>query len=143
MTGRMAIALLSLAGVFISLYLWLYKIGVIGTMICGTGGCETVQTSPESVFLGVEVALIGVLGYALLLLVALVGTAPARADARGPAVALALLSGGAVMFTAYLKYLEFLVIGAVCRWCVASAVIIVLVFGLSLRDLRRVRGTMA
>lgn len=139
----MAIALLSLAGVFISLYLWLYKIGVIGTMICGTGGCETVQTSPESVFLGVEVALIGVLGYALLLLVALVGTAPARADARGPAVALALLSGGAVMFTAYLKYLEFLVIGAVCRWCVASAVIIVLVFGLSLRDLRRVRGTMA
>lgn len=143
MTGRMGIALLSLAGLFISLYLWLYKIGVIGTMMCGTGGCETVQTSPESVFLGVEVALIGVLGYAVLLLVALVGTTPARADARGPALALALLSGGAVAFTAYLKYLEFFVIGAVCRWCVASAVIILLVFLLSLLDLRRVRGAMA
>ncbi len=139
----MGIALLSLAGLFISLYLWLYKIGVIGTMMCGTGGCETVQTSPESVFLGVEVALIGVLGYAVLLLVALVGTTPARADARGPALALALLSGGAVAFTAYLKYLEFFVIGAVCRWCVASAVIILLVFLLSLLDLRRVRGAMA
>ncbi|MCL4864832.1 MAG: vitamin K epoxide reductase family protein [Gemmatimonadales bacterium] len=143
MTGRMGIALLSLAGLFISLYLWLYKIGVIGTMMCGTGGCETVQTSPESVFLGVEVALIGVLGYAVLLLVALVGTTPARADARGPALALARLSGGAVAFTAYLKYLEFFVIGAVCRWCVASAVIILLVFLLSLLDLRRVRGAMA
>ena len=139
----MGIALLSLAGLFISLYLWLYKIGMIGTMMCGTGGCETVQTSPESVFLGVEVALIGVLGYAVLLLVALVGTIPARADARGPALALALLSGGAVAFTAYLKYLEFFVIGAVCRWCVASAVIILLVFVLSLLDLRRLRGAMA
>ena len=80
----MGIALLSLAGLFISLYLWLYKIGVIGTMMCGSGGCETVQTSPESVFLGVEVALIGVLGYAALLLVAVIGTAPTRADAPGP-----------------------------------------------------------
>jgi len=139
----MGIALLCLAGLFISLYLWLYKIGVIGTMMCGTGGCETVQTSPESVFLGVEVALIGVLGYAALLLVAVIGTAPSRADAPGPALLLTLLSGGAVIFTAYLKYLEFFVIGAVCRWCVASAVIILLVFCLSLLDWRRVRGAMA
>jgi len=138
----MMIALLCLAGLFISLYLWLYKIGIIGTMMCGTGGCETVQTSPESVFLGVEVALIGVIGYAVLLLVALVGTAPAQADALGPSVLLAGLSGGAVGFTLYLKYLEFFVIGAVCRWCVASAVIILVVFGLSLLDLRRLRGAM-
>jgi uncharacterized membrane protein len=143
MTHRMGVALLCLVGLFISLYLWLYKLGVIGTMVCGTGGCETVQTSPESVFLGVEVALIGVLGYALLLVVALAGTTPTRADARGPAVLLAVLSGGALGFTAYLKYLEFFVIGAVCRWCVASAVIILLVFLLSLLDLRRVRGAMA
>lgn len=136
------IALLCLAGLFISLYLWLYKIGVIGTMMCGTGGCETVQTSPESVFLGVEVALIGVVGYALLLLVAVAGTAPSRAEARGPALALVALSGGAVGFTLYLKYLEFFVIGAVCRWCVASAGIILVVFVLSLLDLRRLRGAM-
>jgi uncharacterized membrane protein len=58
-------------------------------------------------------------------------------------VLLAVLSGGALGFTAYLKDLEFFVIGAVCRWCVASAVIILLVFLLSLLDLRRVRGAMA
>jgi uncharacterized membrane protein len=139
----MGIALLCLAGLFVSLYLWLYKIGVVGTMVCGTGGCETVQSSPESLFLGVEVALIGVLGYALLLGVAVAGTMPARVDARGPALLLTLLSGGALLFTLRLKYLEFFVIGAVCQWCVVSAVIILLVFLLSALDLRRVRGAMA
>lgn len=139
----MAIALLCLAGLFISLYLWLFKLGVVGTMTCGTGGCETVQLSPQSIFAGVEVALIGVVGYAVLLGVAVFGTLPAQADARGPALALTALSGGAVLFTVYLKYLEFFVIGAVCQWCVASAVIILLVFLLSLTDLRRSRGAMA
>ena len=113
----MGIALLSLAGLFIAIYMYLYKIGKIGSLVCGTGGCETVQTSPESVFLGVEVALIGVIGYAVLLLVAVAGTTPGRADARGPALHLTVLSGGAVGFTGYLKYLEFFVIGAVCIWC--------------------------
>ncbi|HUG27915.1 MAG TPA: vitamin K epoxide reductase family protein, partial [Gemmatimonadales bacterium] len=63
MTRRMGIALLSLVGLFVAMYLWLFKIGVVGTMSCGTGGCETVQLSPESVFMGIEVALIGVVGY--------------------------------------------------------------------------------
>ena len=67
MIYRMGAALLSLAGLFISAYLYLYKIGRIGSLACGTGGCETVQLSPWSRFAGVEVALIGVLGYAGLL----------------------------------------------------------------------------
>lgn len=133
----MAIALLCLAGLFVALYLWLYKLGVVGTMVCGTGGCETVQTSPYSRFAGIEVALIGVVGYAVLLAVAVAGTTPALAATRGPALLLVVLSGGAVAFTAYLKYLEFLVIGAVCQWCVVSAVIILAVFLLSVSDLRR------
>jgi len=138
----MGIALLCLAGLFVSIYLWLFKLGVVGTMTCGTGGCETVQLSPQSIFLGVEVALIGVLGYTLLLAVAVAGTLPRWATARGPAVALTVLSGGALLFTLWLKYLEFFVIEAVCQWCVASAVIILLVFLLSATDLRRSRGAM-
>lgn len=139
----MGIALLALVGLFVALYLWLFKIGVVGTMSCGTGGCETVQLSPESVFLGVEVALIGVVGYLLLLGVAVWGTLPAQAARVTPALALVVLSGGAVVFTAYLKYLEFFVIGAVCQWCVASAVIILVIFLLSVADWRRSRAAMA
>src|SRR5262245_64912502 len=100
MIYRMGAALLSLLGLFVSAYLYLYKIGRIGTLACGTGGCETVQTSQWSRFLGVEVALIGVIGYAGLLAVALVALSPSRVERRGPAAALATLAGGGVLFTA-------------------------------------------
>ena len=73
MIYRMGAALMSLLGLFVSAYLYLYKIGRIGTLACGSGGCETVQTSPWSRFLGVDVALIGLIGYA---------AAPGRGAAR-------------------------------------------------------------
>lgn len=137
MTRRMAVAVASLLGVFVSAYLWLHKIGVIGTLVCSTGGCETVQFSPYSLFLGIDVALIGLLGYVVLLLVSLVAIHPAQADARGPVVVLLGLSAGAVLFTARLKYLEFFVIGAVCQWCVVSAVLITVIFVLAVLEYRR------
>ena len=81
MNFRMGAALLSLLGLFVSAYLYLYKIGRIGTLACGTGGCETVQASAWSRFVGVEVALIGVIGYAALLIVSLASLQPRLADA--------------------------------------------------------------
>lgn len=140
MNRRMAIALLAVAGLFVSLYLYLYKIGKIGTLACGTGACETVQLSPQSRFLGIEVALIGVLGYLVLLLLSLAALHPRFAGASWPLRLLVLLGGGAVLFTLYLKYLEFFVIHAVCRWCVGSAAIIATMFVLSLLEWRRERA---
>ena len=51
-----------------------------------------------------------------------------------------LLAGGivGVGFSAYLTYLEAFVIHAWCQWCVASAIIMVLVFLASLPELRRI-----
>jgi uncharacterized membrane protein len=137
MNRRMAVALLSVAGLFVAAYLYLYKIGAIGTIACGTGGCETVQLSAESRFLGVEVALIGVVGYAGLLLLALLSLQPRFGGRSWPLILLVAASGIAVGFTAYLKYLEFFVIHAICRWCVASAVIITLLFVLAVIELVR------
>jgi uncharacterized membrane protein len=141
MIYRMGAALLSLLGLFVSAYLYLYKIGRIGTLACGTGGCETVQTSVWSRFAGVEVSLIGVVGYALLLVVALVALRPALADRRGPAAVLVALAAGGVLFTAYLTYLELFVIHAICRWCLGSAAIIVTLLLLGLLELRRLRAS--
>ncbi len=137
MKYRMAAALLSLVGVFVSSYLYLYKIGKIGTMACGTGGCETVQTSEWARFLGIEVSLLGLLGYLGLFLVALAGLQPPLVARRGVALLLVAMSGLGVAFAIYLTVLEVFVIHAICRWCVGSAVIITLVLAASLLDLRR------
>ena len=133
----MGVALLSLLGLFIALYLYLYKIGKIGSLACGSGGCETVQLSAQSRFLGVDVALIGVVGYGVLLLLALLSLQPRFAGPAWPSRLLAVLAGGAVLFTVYLTGLELFVIHAICRYCVASAVVILLLFLLAARDLRR------
>ncbi len=134
----MGLAILSLAGLFIALYLYLYKLGAIGTLACGTGGCETVQLSPQSKFFGVDVALIGVVGYAGLLGLALLALQPRFAGPSWPARLLAVLAGFALLFSLYLTGLELFVIHAICRYCVASAVVIVLIFALALRERRPV-----
>ena len=139
MNLRMGAALAALAGLFVSAYLWLYKLGVIGTLACGTGGCETVQLSPQSRFMGVEVAAIGFAGYALLLLLTMASLQPRYANSIRLLQVIALLGAGAVLFTLYLKYLELFVIHAICRWCVGSAVLIVVFFTLIVLELRRVR----
>jgi uncharacterized membrane protein len=134
MIYRMSAAFLSLAGLFISGYLYLYKIGKIGSLACGTGDCETVQLSSWSRFAGLDVSLIGVLGYAVLLGVSLAALQPGLASQRWPATLLAALAGLGVAFTGYLTYLELFVIHAVCRWCVASGVIILAILLAGLLD---------
>lgn len=136
MRHRQAIALLALVGLFVALYLWLHQIGVGGELKCGTGGCDTVQTSRWARFLGIPVAAYGVVGYAALLTAALVGLQPAWLGRRGPIVLLAALATGGVLFTGWLTYLELFVIYAICRWCVGSAAIITLIWLVSLHGLR-------
>ena len=137
MRHRQAIALLALVGLFVALYLWLHALGFGGAIKCGTsGGCETVQTSPWAVFLGLPVAFYGVVGYVVVLVVALVALRPAALAQRPWNVLLAGLATAGVLFTAYLTYLELFVIQAICRWCVASAIIITLIWIVSLLSLR-------
>jgi len=134
---RQTIALLALVGLCISLYLWLYKIGVIGTLQCGTGACEQVQTSRYADLLGVPVALYGVVGYAALLAVAVLGLRPGLVAERRVTLALAALATVGVAFSLYLTYLELFVIHAMCRWCVGSAVIVTAIWVVALSAMRR------
>jgi len=120
---RQAIALLALVGFCIALYLWFYKIGIIGKLQCGSGSCEYVQTSRYGALLGVPVAFYGVAGYATIFAVAIAGLQPSRLTRRWPATALALLSAVGFLFTLYLTGIELFVLHAICRWCVGSAVV--------------------
>lgn len=133
MNRRRTIAVLALLGVFDSLYLLLSKLGYIGELSCSIShGCDMVNSSSYSVFLGVPVSGIGLAGYLALFLVALVGTQPGRLNDPRPDRLLSLLAGLAVAFTVYLTYAELFVLRAICQWCVVSQVLIVAIFILSL-----------
>lgn len=138
--SRMLLALLAMAGLFVSGYLLLAYLGYGGPIVCGeSGGCATVQASRYAWFLGVPVPLLGVAGYALLLGGALAGLQPALADARWLAGALFIMALGAFAFSAYLTALEAWVIHAWCRWCVASALLATGIFLAALPELSRLR----
>lgn len=90
----------------------------------GGGGCETVARSSHSELVGVSVAVIGIVGYALLLVAAV-----SRGDgARMAGFALALTGFG---YSVYLTYLELFVIEAICQWCVVSALLMTVLFAVN------------
>ena len=136
----MIVAALALAGIFISLYLTLYKLGVIGELSCTFGSCETVNTSRWAVFLGLPVAAWGLLFYLDVFGVALLGTMPRWENERVFSIILVAEAAVGVLFSAWLTYLELAVIHAICIWCVTSAVIVVVILLVSVADWRELRA---
>lgn len=139
MRKRVLEVLLALCGLSVASYLTLYKLGYIGTLACGTGGCETVQLSRYATFLHVPVAAWGIGYYAAVLALAGAGLQERLEESSGLCLALVLLSGWGLLFSAWLTYLELFVIHAICRWCVISATLATLLFVIALFDFRDVQ----
>jgi len=137
----MIVAALALAGIFIGLYLTLYKLGLIGELTCSVGSCETVNTSKWAVFLGFPVAAWGVFFYVTVFALAFAGTSQRFADSTAISWILVLSSAVGLLFSAWLTYLELAVIHAICIWCVVSAGLVTAIFALSVADLRETLGT--
>jgi uncharacterized membrane protein len=83
-----------------------------------------VAKSAYSDLAGINVAVIGIAGYAALLGAAVIGGDAARFGG----LLLALVGFG---FSLYLTYLELFVIDAICQWCVASAALMTLLLALN------------
>lgn len=139
--NRMVVAALALIGAFVSTYLLLYKLGLIGSVLCGAGGgCDLVQSSRYAYVLGAPVAAWGLLGYVAIFGVAMAGTRPRLAGRPAVAAALLVLTSGAFVVSAVLSYISGRVIGAWCQWCLVSATLATLSFLFSLPEIRRLRG---
>jgi len=94
-----------------------------GSPVCIAGGhgCQAVAESSYSHLAGVNIAIFGIAGYVVLLVCALL-----RGDAfRMTAFVVSLIGFG---YSLYLTYLELFTIDAICQWCVASAVLMTLLF---------------
>jgi uncharacterized membrane protein len=132
----MIVAMLALAGIFVAMYLLLYKLGMIGHLTCSIGSCETVNTSKWASFLGIPVAGWGVAFYVSLFVLALVSTSERYAESRGMALALVVVAATGVLFSAWLTWLELFRIHAICQWCVISAILVTVTFVVSVLELR-------
>ena len=122
---RRAIAFVAAVGVGVATYITIAESGG-GAAACVAGGhgCATVAESEYSEVAGINVSIFGVLGYVLIL-----ATAFFVSDAvRLAGFALAL---GGFGFSVYLTYLEIWEIEAICQWCVASAVLMTILFALN------------
>jgi uncharacterized membrane protein len=139
MARRMTIAFLSLIAGLSAVYLHLYKLGVIGNLTCSTGGCDRAMYSRWGWFLGVDVALIGIVGYSLLLATSLLSLQPRWQDATWPPRVLLVLATLGFCFTIRLKYGEFVVLRTFCPWCAISAVSITIITILAVIEFRRMR----
>ena len=138
----MIVAVLSLAGIFVALYLLLYKLGLIGALSCSVGSCETVNTSKWATFLGLPVAGWGVAWYVGMFVLALVSTGERFAESLVISLVLLLVATTGFLFSIYLTYLELFRIHAICQWCVVSAILVTIIFLVCVSEYReRKNGT--
>jgi uncharacterized membrane protein len=117
-TLRITLVVLTVIGLAVASYLtYIHYAGI--KPLCGRngGGCEIVQTSTYSHLVGVPVALIGLIGYVVILRSLL---ARETEITRFATVGFTVVGLG---FSAYLTYRELFSIHHICEWCVSSAVI--------------------
>lgn len=123
---RVALGAIGLVGLGVAVYLTVVHYQD-SSPVCLAGGesCARVQESEYAELAGVPVPVIGIIGYLTVILVAALPGDPGRFGGLFVGIV-------GISFSAYLTYLELFEIDAVCQWCVASAVLMTLVFALTL-----------
>lgn len=124
-------------GMLVSAYLtWVHWGG--STALCtGVGDCETVNSSEYAAVAGIPVALLGFGMYVVLFGLSVYSWRAPRVNRSTLTLGVFGISLIGVLYSAYLTYIELAVIHAVCPWCVTSAVLITLIFVVSVRDVTR------
>ncbi len=131
---RMVIGVLALIGLLVAVHLSLNETGLSNNLAClgGGSGCETVNQSEYVHMFGIPIAVIGMIGYGIILALDL-GWMTRREVWRLPLSGLlAGLTGFGFLFSLYLTYLELFKIRAICTWCVVSALLMTAMLVLAL-----------
>jgi len=127
---RAASAVVALIGLGVATYLTIAHYSG-GDVVCAIAhGCATVQKSDYAQLAGVPVALIGVVGYLAIL-------ASLLRDSEAWRTATAFLCIGGLGFSGWLTWVEVAELQAICIWCVASAICMLVLAVLSITRLLR------
>ena len=130
---------LAVAGLLVAGYLtWTHYSNSSVQCFGGSNECDVVQSSAYSSVAGIPVALLGLVGYILILGLLLVEEKGGRLAENAPLLLFGLTLVG-IAYSAYLTYLELAVIRAICQYCVASAILMAALFGVAVYRLNLTR----
>ena len=117
-------------GLIDSIYLYIFKISSNNAMCLGNGDCATVNASRYSELYGIPVSLLGILAYLAIIVLLIFELRNIFTKENSNLLVFGIGLVG-VLFSAYLTYIEYFVIYAVCPFCVASAIVITVIFIIS------------
>lgn len=121
---------LIILGLLVSIYMTIFKITSNENMCIGSKDCSIVNASRYSEINKIPVAVIGIGGYSALLAILLLERRPGFIKQNGTMLFFALSLVG-FFFTAYLIFVEIVLIKAYCPFCITSQVAMTLIFILS------------
>jgi uncharacterized membrane protein len=123
------ITVLSLLGMGVAGYLTYIHYSGEPILCGGSNSCELVNSSRFAFIGPIPVSALGLGAYIAILVLSLIKSDENR---LWPAQLIFGFSLIGVLFQAYLSYIELFVLHAICYWCIASQIIILLIFILAL-----------
>src|SRR6266516_95329 len=127
--SQLAIAL-TIIGLLVSIYMTIFKITNNENMCIGSHGCSVVNSSRYAEVNGIPVAVLGVVGYSVILAVLLFERRFSFLQQNGSLIFFGFSLTG-FLFTLYLIYVEVALIKAYCPFCITSQTAMTLIFILS------------
>lgn len=127
---------LTLIGLLVSIYMTVYKYTNNESMCIGSAGCSEVNASRYSEINGIPVAVLGVVGYTVILALLFLEQQPGIFQENGAMLFFGVSLLG-FLFTLYLIYLEVALIKAYCPFCLTSQAVMTVIFVISVIRLIR------
>ncbi|MFA4845354.1 MAG: vitamin K epoxide reductase family protein [Patescibacteria group bacterium] len=133
MIESIVIVLLGLSGFFLSLYLRWKKAHKSDVFVCPLkGNCTEVIHSPYAKFFGLPVEVLGTVYYLLIAIAyaVRVGFPVATELIAAPLLAISFI---ALLFSAYLTFIQVVRLRKLCTWCLLSAAFCLSIFLLAVQ----------
>lgn len=131
------IFVLSLLGILMAIYVLQSFLRDTG-IACVNSGCEIVRKHPASYLFGtVPVPAVGLVGYSILAVCAFLRTMNLKKRTMNHLYRIMLgMAAFGVLFVSWFTYTELFVIRGICTWCAISAVNMVVIFLLLIKEYR-------
>jgi uncharacterized membrane protein len=133
-TLRILMYAAALIGLVDSIYLTYVKLTHQQAFCGGYGGCETVATSSYASISGIPIAILGGLAYLAIIFLIYSQKWGGIFEQYAPMVIFGMTLAG-FLYSLFLTWVEVAVLRAICPYCVVSAVVMTILFILSMMRL--------